>query len=432
MQPVRHVIVRLVELCVAMREAVSVSRRAVTSAALCCAALSVMSACDRFVSQDVGSTRRYSMLPVADRTLQDGFTNPFSLVERSDDAVLVSDRAHGEVWLADFSSGARTSFGRNGDGPGEFRYVSDLFRLSADSVGVFSLMIPSALAVLAGDGTPVRTIRLSAYGTLRGSQADFAEYPELSRVGERGVLYGARSTIISLGGGFSARLDSVPIMRLRVDTGAIDTVAFFEPGESYGWRSPLPDDRAFVLGKGPFAAQHDWTVLPTGTIVKLNAERFSLDFLRDGDVSRTVSVPVADSFAVSEDAWRAHVEAATRSARDTPMYRGGIGRRAPTGGSLLGTGPTEIRVPERPSFWPPVLGYIRMRVAENQIWVPVSGPQSPARQYWTVVDTLGAVLDRFEFPPNTRLIEVTARYVYAARSDDDDLQWVSRHRNPLW
>lgn len=412
-------------------EAPTVSWRAARCLALFGAAWSLVAGCDRSVSHGLDSTPHFSTLPSVDQTLQDGFTFPYSVVERSDDSALVSDRAHGEVWLADFSSGERTSFGRNGDGPGEFRYVSDLFRLSSDSVGVFSLMIPSALAVLAGDGTPVRNIRLSAYNTLRGSQADFDEYPELSRAGERGEVLGARSTIVSLGGGFSAQLDSVPIMRLRVETGSIDTVAFFEPGESYGWRSPLPDDRAFVLGKGPFAAQHDWTVLHTGTIVKLNAERFSLDFMRDGDVSRTVSVPVADSFAVSEDAWRAHVEAATQSARDTPMYRGGIGRRTPTGGSLLEAGPPEIRVPERPSFWPPVLGYIRMRVAENQIWVPVSGPQSPARQYWTVVDTLGSVLDRFEFPPNTRLISVTARYVYTARSDDDDLQWVSRHRNPL-
>jgi len=217
---------------VMMTELASASWRAARCFALCGAAWSLVTGCDRSVSQGPESTPRYSTLPPVDRTLQDGFTFPYSVVERSGDSALVSDRAHGEVWLADFASGERTSFGRNGDGPGEFRYVSDLFRLPFDSVGVFSLMIPNALAVLVGDGTPVRTIRLSAYSTLRGSQADFAEYPELSRVGERGVLYGARSTNVSLGGGFSAQLDSVPIMRLRVETGAIDTVAFFRPGES--------------------------------------------------------------------------------------------------------------------------------------------------------------------------------------------------------
>jgi len=392
--------------------------------------LGALVACAGSVDQRPRLATGSASLPCCAETLRDGFTRPFSVVELSDGSTLVSDQPHSEVWRVDFVSGARQVFGRTGDGPGEFRYVVELFRLPHDSIGVFSFMVPSRLAILSRDGTPVRTIQLSASGDIRGAQADFAEYPMLSRSGPAGTLYGARSAIVSLGGGFSATLDSVPIMRMQVESGAIDTVAFFDRGESVGWRSPLPDDRAFVVGFGLFAAQNDWAVLSDGTLVTVDAQRFSLAFRRDGKVVRTVSVPVADSFPVQEEAWRKHVVASSESARNTPMYRGGIGRADSSGNDVV-SGAPDIRVPERRRFWPPVLGYLRVRVASDLLWIPVSGAQSPDRQYWTVVDSTGTVLDNFELAPNTKLIEVTSKHVYTARTDDDDLHWVSRHPNPL-
>lgn len=364
-------------------------------------------------------------LPAADGALTDGFTLPFSLIERDKGSALLSDRMHSEVWIVDFVSGSRQPWGRRGEGPGEFQFVAELFRLPDDSIGVFALMVPSRLSILDAEGRPARTVRL---GTDDGGSLDvpgFDEYPMLTRADSSFRLYGDRIGLQRAPGGLR-RLDSVPIMRFDPSSAGVDTVDWLHIGEKTGWTAPTAASPWFEIGHGAFAARNDWTVLPDGTTVTVDARRFHVRFRSPGGNVRDVAVSHVEPPSIEDRAWQRHVDSSIRSAKDTPMYRGGITR------SESGPRPPEIRVPPQPQRFPPVLaGLARVHAAGWLVWVPTAGSASPTQQYWTVIDTLGEVRSRFRLPARHELVAVTESYMYVSRRDDDDLRWVSRHPLPF-
>jgi hypothetical protein len=375
---------------------------------------------------------RFSPLPQATQRLSDGFTIPRSFVERTDGLVLATDVAHREIWLVDFARGTRRPFGRQGDGPGEFRGILELLPLRGDSVAAVSAQIPYRVSIISGDGTPVRTRALSRFDSPAQAAFDFDQAPRLSRWDSSGRLYGSRAPVVGGANGL-VYLDSVPIMRLDPNDDDIDTVAFSVVGEQAASRRPNGKDATYVLGKGVFAALNDWTVLRDGTVVTLDAGAYSLTFSSRSGASRTIPVrPAHSRTPISDRQWKRHLDSAA-GALDARIRRSTAELSARLGAELGSRAlSSNVRVPVRPEFWPPVLTSVsRMKLASDLLWIPVSGPESPVRQYWDIVGLDGAVQHSIVLDRGVFLLEVTSCWVYTTIRDDDDLFWVSRHPNPL-
>ncbi len=370
-------------------------------------------------------------LPGATEQLADGYTMPHSVLERSDGRVLISDRRHRELWLADFGSGARTAFGVSGDGPGEYRSVHEVLPLRKDSVGVVAFGAPYLISVVSPDGVPARTARLGDEFGMGAQGQSIFELPMITRADSSGRLYGVPSRGRSRRGD-GANEPMLPVVRFDSPGSTPDTTCRMLRGEQAEPEND-PDDRLrWRLGRGGFAARNDWAVLPDGTVVLINAATYELAFCRAARVERRAQVLTSTRIAVDPKAYHIHLDSLEAFARQSMLSAFALIDAGK--GSASGESPAlsfERSAP--PEFLPPVLvdAVRRTRASAYRLWIPVSGPDSPMREYWDVIDTLGVRHARYVLPVGTELRAVSPQFVYTIRKDDDDLYWVERRANPV-
>jgi hypothetical protein len=211
---------------------------------------------------------------------------------------------------------------------------------------------------------------------------------------------------------------------------------FFEAArEILGTAEPENDSTnslRWTLGRGFFAALNDWAVLPDGTVVLINAATYELAFCRGAQVVRTVQVPAPRRIAVKASAYHAHLDSTEAFARQSMLSAAAL-IAAGKGGAAAVPPSLQFERPEPPEFFSPVLvdAVRRTRASAYRLWIPVSGPDSPMREYWDVIDTLGVRHARYVLPIGTELRAVSPKFVYTIRKDDDDLYWVERRANPV-
>jgi hypothetical protein len=64
----------------------------------------------------------------------------------------------------------------------------------------------------------------------------------------------------------------------------------------------------------------------------------------------------------------------------------------------------------------------------GDVWVLRSRKAGDAIPVYDVFDTTGKMIARVAFPAKTRLVGFGNGTIYAARSDDDDLEYLQRYR----
>src|SRR5688500_12239189 len=74
-----------------------------------------------------------AVLPAPNAKLDQEFTRIVAVRELADGRVLVSDAGERKLFLTDFTSGAASVIGQEGQGPEEYRSVGQLFALAGDS-----------------------------------------------------------------------------------------------------------------------------------------------------------------------------------------------------------------------------------------------------------------------------------------------------------
>jgi hypothetical protein len=370
-------------------------------------------------------------LPEATQVLPDGYTMPHSVLERPDGRVLVSDRRHRELWLTDFGTGARTTFGTSGDGPGEYRRVQEVLPLAGDSVGVVAFGAPYLISVLSPEGRPARTARLGDEYGRGGAGESLSQMPIMTRADSAGRLYGV-PTLGRSPAGKAAGEPELAVVRLASPGSAPDTVCWLPRGEMAEPENDSTNRLRWTLGRGFFAARNDWAVLPDGTVVLINAATYELAFCRGARTVRTVQVPAPRRIAVKASAYHAHLDSTEAFARQSMLSAAAL-IAAGKGGAAAVPPSLQFERPEPPEFFSPVLvdAVRRTRASAYRLWIPVSGPDSPMREYWDVIDTLGVRHARYVLPIGTELRAVSPKFVYTIRKDDDDLYWVERRANPV-
>lgn len=279
--------------------------------------------------------------------------------------------------------------GRQGEGPGEFRWITDLSRTRGDSIVVFDRSLARA-TILDGDGTLGRVVSLNK---------------DLQRV--RHLLSYDDSLFLALGEAFGgARTPGnyrIPyaVILLNPEGSVVDTLRMIGGEESFLSGSGV--DGSLPFGKNGHLAVGGKDFL-IGTADSLAFDRYS----GPGTQSQAVSVSGFDLRLTSQQ---------IDSTRQAMLTRGdGL----PHPSNII----EAIESIEFPDHRP---GYVRLLLdEEGYAWAAQHRMRrsGPASVVWEVFSPAGQWLGRFEAPVGFRIHQIGSDYILGVQIDAFDVEHV--------
>lgn len=351
-------------------------------------------------------------------TLAEEFTVIAAVRELRDGRVLVSDERDGRLVVADLASGAVTSIGRKGAGPGEYVQLGRIWPLGADSTLVKEPFSPRWLLLRAA--TVVATL-----GAGDPAVALAGRFPLMGTDTLGGVValqFGQDAA------GRPSLADSLSIVRVDRRSLRVDTLARVQSGE--GWaRSAgvtaappaLPRStegaapRRYVLS---LLAPDQLAVFPDGWIAIARVQPYRVDWCAPGrecDLGRPIPEP---RLSMTAGERQAYLEVARRTHSWPPT--------------------TDV---EATSGWPNVIPPFvtpSSRIDAGAVWALPDGrvlierlPTAAAvMMRYDIVSRRGVREAQLQLPLGTRVVGFGARAVYVAETDEDGVQRLRRHPWP--
>jgi len=247
--------------------------------------------------------------------------------------------------------------------------------------------------------------------------------------------------------------DSAPILRVALDTRALDTAAFFKIPKARA--TVVQNDRGMSVSMvmNPMPVVDDWALLPDGTLAVVRGADYHIDWLApDGSRSSTPKIPFdwqrmsdeakvifLDSARTAAEAARTRAVAATGAGNQTvtPAPGGGAGGAAtvmrfemggPLGaGGPGGAGPQTINlaaptinmVPpsELPDYRPAFSTGAMRADLDGNLWIRTSKVANGGPVY-DVISRSGGLIDRVSFPFGRVIAGFGPGVVYMGVRDD--------------
>lgn len=339
------------------------------------------------------------------------FSDAMGMAELPDGRVIVSDRVDQVFALADFTSGARRTIGRNGTGPNEYLRPFGPIRWRGDTL-------------LGYDPNNRRYLRILKDGDIAGSIAfpdgrasGITGWSTPRAVDAHGRIYWD-SPIIEMQPAVKRSMRA-RIIRWLPESDAPPEVAMefsdhaeFEHHHRY---RPMPQTDA-------------WVVDAQGRIGVLSAAQYRLRWYRNGALVETgPPVPFTPVRVTSAE-------------RDT--FRAQKALEPASGVSMGGSGsapsrtqdPARVRAAWPDSIFPEVLPPFEVNGAllapNGDVWVKRTRPASSARARVDILDARGALRGTLQLPPRTRLFALGERGVYLLNTDADGFQVLERYAYP--
>ena len=221
--------------------------------------------------------------------------------------------------------------------------------------------------------------------------------------------------------------DSVPMVRWNRASGKRDTLAWQRVPQgatqvsSRGGRGNM----SFRVGAGaPFTGTDIMAVSLDGRVAVAHHDPYSVDFVNEAG-QRTRGQPIKyDRIKVTEghkQEWRERQRGATMM-----MVSNDNGRRSASVGPN-----TNVQDPENwgDEYMPPFLQNQNTVQFSNDgfLWVQRTGPAGQPPTY-DVIDRAGNLVQKVVLPKKARLLGFGNGAVYIARVDEDDLQYIQKHR----
>jgi hypothetical protein len=344
-----------------------------------------------------------------DATIGEPFTIISGVRELPGQRALVTDQMDRSVVLVDFGADTRQPVGRQGDGPGEYRFPTAPLSGIADTTWV----VDAALR---------RILRVSADGRIASASL------VMPTGGVPGGLERARGTdrlgrFYFEGSGFDqergAFIDSVAVVRWNPADGRTEAIARISNGGRV--RLNLPTGVASLARSiTPFPHLDAWTVLPDGQVAIVNHNPFRIDVIDAAGNVRRGAVQTFSPLAVT-NAERAAYRRRVEGARVGALRVGG------------GSGP-QSRAPALPDeafpqTMPPFIAATVLATPEGEIWVGRSHAAADRTWRYDIFDATGRLTGTATLRTGAVIVGFGAGTVYVARTDpEDDLVYLERYR----
>lgn len=369
-------------------------------------------------SMAVASVLEAQAVPVVSLTKPDAeFAEPFDQVsgvrELSNGRVVVADLFAKSVAMADFRSGALTKIGREGQGPGEYAFPINVLALPGDT----TLIVDPAqrrFVKVAPDGKAVGLVPFpdgaGGIGNMRGTDAQGRVYLQASPFGNRMM------------GEIREMPDSASILRWNPANDRVDTIAKVKLPETARAVSGDANARSVVMRQQPFSARDEWAVTPDGRVGVARVADYHVEWHGSAKVAGPrVAAPRVPVTQADKDL----IARQQNETRGRMMVSEGGPPRS-SGGSP----PPPPRLPDAdfPEFKPPFIGNA-MAGPDGRLWVPRAQAANVAPLY-DIFDARGRLVQQVKLGQGTRLVGFGANSIYTARTDEDDLQYLQRHRMP--
>jgi hypothetical protein len=335
------------------------------------AAVTLLATTEEYSTADAGIDM---YRPVAARLLPDG-------------GVLIANAGSHEIVHLDGSGQLARRFGREGDGPGEFRGLSALF-------------VTDSMTVVAYDARHARLAEFDLEGTALGTRAlapasRVVDLQPLALLPDGGVV--AVLGEIRVFGRSGIGRDSTPLMRFDASGTAPDTIGYWKVTE-YSFAA-LPGGgssrRAVGFGRDAAWAGRD------GRAVIGSTDTIDLTVIDEGEIAARIrSAGTAEP--VSEDAlrhWRADLaRSASRAPADFQQ--------------------TILDTPARETY--PAFDALAMD-DEGRVWIGLYPVPGQATRRWIIVARDGTVPGAIELPSNARILDAAmGRITVLLRSELDE------------
>lgn len=350
------------------------------------------------LSPSVASAQRtLDLTGPAHRTLSEPFSQVAGARGLPGDVAIVSDQLEQRVFLVNFAEDSRTQIGRQGSGPGEYRFP------------LRPLAAPNGLTWML-DASLRRVLTVSAAGRFQASlAAPYAAVPgglgAAIGTDRAGQLYFEGSSFDAETGRFA---DSVAIVRWNPTTNRVDVIGRVWSGgrirvERRGGAASVARS---VL---PFPEVDAWVVLPDGRIAIIEQRPHRLRILGGSPpgvftspelVSTRVPVTAAERNAYREREDAARMVAAGAS--------GAAQRLPPTGDA------------EFPATMPAFIASSVLSSPDGEIWVGRSFAFNAATRRYDIFDATGRLIGVATLRRDATVVGFGGGLVLVARTDPDD------------
>jgi hypothetical protein len=348
----------------------------------------------------------------------DGFTSITSVRELSNGKVLVTDVMEKSVKLVDLASGEATQIGREGQGPGEYGFPTELLALPGDTTLLVDRISRRFLMILP-NGKPGESIGFPSQ--LGGGLSDPRGVDRNGRIYFQASLLGGRLTP------GEPTPDSVAILRWDRKRNAVDTVTYVKvPSMNMNVSGSAGSNQTVMFRAQPFSLQDEWSVSPDGRLGVARVSDYHIDWFSPSRQRTSGPVNRFERLRVTEADKEALRKLNARAPRMIMTADGGGGATRSSAGPP--PSPTGMGEPEYPEFKPPFPTRSVFATPEGMLWVLRSRSANDPIPTFDVFDQRGTFTGRVSLPKDRRMVGFGAGTVYLARTDADDLQWLEKYR----
>lgn len=361
-----------------------------------------------------------------DAEFSESFTQIGGVRELKDGRLIVIDPRDKVVQVVDLNAGTGTKLGREGSGPAEYGLPMRVLPLPNDTSAVVD-MLNSRILLINPNATVGGFLDLNAPAAGRGGgpmMMGGGNQPGWSDNKGRFYMQGPPFRMTDNG---PVSADSAPVIRWDRSSGKRDTLAWLKlPQGSTQISGGRGNMNVRVGGGPPFTGADAFAVAPDGRVAVVHHEPYRVDFVSETG-QRTRGQPIRhEKIRVTEGhkaEWRERAKSSTRIS----MTVDNNGRRAATMGPA-----GNVPDPETwgGDFMPPFLpGTQNVATFSNDgfLWVQRTGPAGQPPTF-DVIDRGGNLVQKVILPKRARLLGFGNGAVYIARLDEDDLQYLQKHR----
>lgn len=358
-------------------------------------------------------------LPKPSHEIEDPFSFVSGAVEIKGGRLIVIDGLEMQLFVIDFAKGTRTSLGRQGSGPGEYRMPTGVFRMRGDTIWTLDAG-QMRIAAFNPDLTPGTAFPFLMFDQQNSSALSAPFFSD-----DRGRLYAASMVIqgarTSTGGSMQFP-DSVGVVRMdardRAARSEIARVRFPTSGKPE--MQVAGTSIKYKMAFPGLVASDVWAAFPDGRVVIVRGASYTVEFIgADGKHSAPTRVAY-ERIKVTDEDKKAEMDEAKRVAAEQLKA---VRKSMPANMTLA----FELTPPAQwPNEYPALSGVAGLPAPDGTLWVKRAIPVRRGREQWDVIDRAGKLVARWQLPRKVTVAGVGEGFVYTVRADEDDLRYLQR------